>query len=332
MSVGSSAPKPVADAPPAATRGDSRSPRVVSLLPAGTDIVTALGADGTLVGVSHECPLPGAIAGVPRVTESALRAASVPGRAATAAAIDASVAERSRAGEPLFHLREHEIAALGPEVILTQALCDVCAVSETDVRALARRLDRPPSVVTLSASTLPGVFDDILAVADALGRRGAGEELVRSLRQRMERIHEVLSAARAPRPRVAVIEWTEPTYAAGHWVPEMVHRAGGSDVLAVPGQHSRQLLWEAVIEVAPDIVIIAPCGYTIERAAAEGEALARARPWLAGRIVWAVDAESMVSRPGPGLIGGIETFAAIFNPGLFAAPPRSRAVRIGGGQ
>ena len=311
-----------------ATRGGpAGSPRVVSLLPAGTDIVVALGAEGALVGVSHECALP-AGAGLPRVTESSIRSAGADSEATRPSVVDAEVAARSAEGQPLFSIHDEEIAALRPDVILTQALCHVCAVSETDVRALAARLARTPEVITLSAATLDGVFDDIVAVGDALGRRAEGEALVASLRGTMKRVHDELSAAQAPRPRVAVIEWTDPVYVAGHWVPEMVYRAGGQDVLAVPGQHSRQLLVEAVVDAAPDVVLIAPCGYTVAAAAREGEAFLRAQPWLERCAVWAVDAESLVSRPGPGLVRGIETFAAMFNPGLFPAPLSSCALSL----
>jgi iron complex transport system substrate-binding protein len=305
-------------------RGATKTPRVISLLPAGTDIVAALGAAESLVGISHECAAPASASRRPRVTANAILGASGTAHR-DPALIDAAVAERSRLGQPLFTLLESEISALRPEVLITQALCDVCAVSETDVRALARHLTPEPTVVTLSATTLDGVLDDILTVAQALGRRADGAELVATLRARLDHVHGILSASRAPRPRTAVIEWTDPVYAAGHWVPDMVHRSGGVDVLAVPGQHSRQLLWEAVVDASPEIVIIAPCGYDLGQALSAAENLVASDSWLTRRTVWAVDAESLVSRPGPGLVTGIETFAAVLHPGLFPAPPTDRA-------
>jgi iron complex transport system substrate-binding protein len=201
-------------------------------------------------------------------------------------------------------------------------------VSEADVRAMANRIHRSPRVVTLSAQTLDMVFEDIMTVAGALDRRTRGEELLASLRERMKRVHNVLSLSQAPRPRVVVLEWTDPPFVAGHWVPEMVHRAGGVDVFAVPGQHSRQVLWDSIVDAAPAIVVVAPCGYDGARAAVEGEALVRKDPWLTRRTVWALDAARLVSQPGPSLVEGIETFAAIMHPALFTAPALSNAIQL----
>lgn len=297
---------------------------VVSLLPAGTEIVAALGALDELVGVTHECDHPPQVSSRPRVTTSAV-AAGLP-----AGAVDAEVRALAAAGTSLFALDERLIAALRPDVVLTQALCDVCAVSETDVRALATRLRPAPRVVTLSGTTLDGVFADVERVAAALDRRREGEALLDDLRARLRHVHETLKAARAPRPRVAVIEWTDPVYAAGHWVPEMVRRAGGSDALAQPGEHSVPRTLEQVAAADPELLIFAPCGYDVGRAAEEGRATL-ARPawhWAAGREAWAVDANAYVSRPGPRLVDGIELFASLMHPGLFGAPGEARAVRL----
>ena len=147
-------------------------------------------------------------------------------------------------------------------------------------------------------------------------------------RERMKRVHNVLSLSQAPRPRVVVLEWTDPPFVAGHWVPEMIHRAGGVDVFAVPGQHSRQVLWDSIVDAAPAVVLVAPCGYDAARAALEGEALIRKDPWLTRRTVWAVDAARLVSQPGPSLVEGIETFAAIMHPTLFTAPTSSNALQL----
>ena len=299
-----------------------RGLRVISVVPAATEIVAALGAADSLVGVSHECVLAAGLAPRPRVTASALGMSESPGE------INAQVVAMSRDGAPLFTLLSTEIAALQPDVIITQALCDVCAVSEHDVRALASRLTTPPLIVSIAGSTLDDVFKDIGTIASALDLNATAEQLIASLRARMKEVHEVLSAARAPRPRVAVLEWTDPPFAAGHWVPEMVYRAGGMDVLAVAGQHSRQVAWESLADASPAIVLIAPCGYRVDRAAREGRRLIDRDPWFEHRTVWAVDACDLVSQPGPRLVDGIETMAAIFNPDLFDTPPVSSAVQL----
>lgn len=299
--------------------------RVLSLLPAATEIVAALGAADSLVGVTHECDYPDAARALPRVTASALETADVaPGE------VDRAVRGRSAEGAALFALDEARIGALRPELIVTQALCDVCAVSESDVRAIAARLPAAPDIVTLDGRSLDGVFADVARVANALGAGERGAALVERLRARMRAVHETLKAAAAPRPRVAVIEWTDPVFAAGHWVPEMVRRAGGVDVLARPGEHSRTLALADVAAADPEVVLISPCGYDAARAAVEARRLMAddAWRWLGGRRVWAVDANALVSRPGPRLVDGIETFAAIFNPELFPEPAKEQAIRV----
>ena len=290
--------------------------RVVSLLPAGTEIVAALGAFEHLVGVTHECDHPAAVISRARVTTSAIDAAR------DAGAVDAQVRANSAAGAPLFALDATRIAALRPDLILTQALCDVCAVSETDVRALAVRLTPVPRVVTLAAATIDGVLDDIARVAAALSLDDEAEELLAGLRARLRRVHETLKSAGAPRPRVAVIEWTDPVYAAGHWVPEMVRKAGGIDVVATAGAHSVTVDVDAVRSADPEVLFVSPCGYDVARAARAAEWLL-ARPewaWARGRRIWALDANGIVSRPGPRLVDGIETMAAAMHPELFPAP------------
>lgn len=298
--------------------------RVVSLLPAATEIVAALGRADVLVGVSHQCDLPRGSRRVPRVTWPAIDPD------APAETIDAEVRARAAAGAALFGIDAEAVAALRPDLILTQAVCDVCAVSEGDTRALAARLAPPPAVLVLGATSLDGVLADIGRVAAALGAAGAGERLTTALRDRMRRVHETLKAARAPRPRVAVLEWTDPLYAAGHWVPELVRRAGGIDVLAKPGTHSLATTVDAVRAADPEVIVIAPCGFDVERAAAEGASLLAgdAWSWARDRRVWAVDAGALTSRPGPGLVRGIEVLAAVLNPGVIggAAPALARLV------
>jgi iron complex transport system substrate-binding protein len=291
---------------------------VVSLLPSGTEIVAALGRSDSLVAVSHECDHPPEVGRLPRVTSTAID------HTADAATVDASVRAHVSTGHPLYSVDWDRIATLSPELIVTQALCDVCAVSETECRSQASRLSPRPYIATLAASTLDGVFDDIQSVADALGDSLSGRTLTTTLRARMETIHQRLKAAKAPRPRVAVIEWTDPLFIAGHWTPEMIRRAGGQDVVGTPGSHSTVVTRDAILAARPDIVLVAPCGYDVRRAARA----ARELTWLPSVPVWGIDANSLLSRPGPRLIDGVETLAAIFHPALFGAPRPDRALPI----
>lgn len=287
--------------------------RVVSLLPSATEIVAALGAMESLVGVTHACDYPRVVESRVRVTRTAIAPEAPPG------VIDTQVRELVHAGTPLYTLLEDRIRALKPDVILTQALCDVCAVVETDVRALAARLDPSPRVLSLSATSLDGVLADITRAAEALGAADEAEELLAGARARMRTVHETLKAARAPRPRVAVIEWGDPLFAAGHWVPEMVRRAGGVDVLAAAGEHSVTVTLDKVRAVDPEVLLIGPCGYDLAASIAEAKRLLN-RPeweWARARRVYALDANALVSRPGPRVIDGIEVMARLFNPSLF---------------
>lgn len=298
--------------------------RTVSLLPAATEILAFLGATENLVGITHECDFPSFVASRARVTRSSLPHSSDP------AEIDAAVREQSHAGAALFELDEKKITALHPELLLTQALCDVCAVNEADVRSLAERIAPVPNVVTLGGTSIDGIFTDINAVAVALGIPDEAEELIAGLRDRMRRIHDVLKAERAPRPRVALVEWTDPVYMAGHWGPEQIHRAGGRDVVGTAGAHSVTIPMSTLIDADPEIVIVAPCGYSLAAARAEAQRLLAHEDWrwLSRRQVWAMDANGLVSRPGPRVVEGIEAMARIFNPTLFSAIDPLHAVRV----
>ena len=292
-----------------------RTPRVVSLLPAATEIVAALGAVDQLVGVTHECDHPREVAALPRVTSSAVD------RDASSAAIDAEVRSLASTGAPVFGFDAALFAALAPEVVLTQSLCDVCALPESEVDRAIVALDAPPHVVTLGGTTLGGVWDDVRRVGAAIGRSTEAEALLASLDARMRRVHETLKAAHAPRPRVAVIEWLDPLFVAGHWSPELVRRAGGVDVLAQPGAHSVQIDVDAVRAAAPEVLLFAPCGFDVDRAARESAALLARDEWrwASGCACWALDGNALTSRPGPRLVDAIETIAAIVAPTLFGA-------------
>ena len=295
--------------------------RVVSFLPSATEIVAALGQLDAIVGVSHECDYPADVRSRQVVTSSAIDSRAAPGT------IDTAVRDFVDTGRPLYDVREDRVRALAPHVMVTQVVCDVCAVSEGDVRALATRLTPTPEVVTLGATTLDGIFDDIHRVAVALGVADRAEELAARSRERMRTVHETLKAARAPRPRVAVIEWTDPIFAAGHWVPEMVRRAGGIDVLAQPGEHSTTRTMDAMREADPELVLVGPCGFDLERAAQDAERVTAKQEWAWARErqLWAVDANSFLSRPGPRVIDGIELLAQILHPTLFGSPAPTSA-------
>lgn len=298
--------------------------RVVSLLPSATEIVAALGAVDQLVGVTHACDYPPQVASLPRLTSTHVSATAAP------AVIDRDVRAAVERGAPLYEVDETLLASMRPDVIVTQALCDVCAVRETDVRAIAQRMTPSPAIVTLSGTSIDGIIADIERVASALTMADEGEELVPGMRARLRSVHERLRAARAPRPRVAVLEWTDPLFAGGHWVPEMVHRAGGVDALATPGQPSRMVTRDDVAVAAPDVILFAPCGYDLKRAAREASTLlaSDAWTWARERAVWALDANSLTSRPGPRVIDGVETIAAVLHPSLFGSPASDRAVRL----
>jgi iron complex transport system substrate-binding protein len=300
------------------------APRVVSLLPAATEIVAALGALDQLVGVTHECDHPAAVARLPRVTASAIE------REASSAAIDAEVRELAASGAPVFTLDAALLASLEPDVVLTQTLCDVCALPAGAVHRAIAALPAAPMSVTLAATTLDGVWGDVRRVGGAIGRGPEAEQLVEASIARLRRVHEVLKAARAPRPRVAVLEWLDPPFAAGHWVPELVRRAGGVDVLAQPGAHSVVVDVDVVRAAMPEVLLLAPCGFDVARAEREGAALLELAEWrwARGCDVWALDGNALTSRPGPRLVDAVETMAAVFAPALFDAPNGAYARRV----
>lgn len=299
--------------------------RVVSLLPSATEIVAALGGVEHLVGVTYACDHPPVIASRARVTACAVDASD---------ATDSRMRASTAAGSLRCTLDEDLIRALRPDLILTQVLRGACAVTEADVRALARGLSPSPEVLALSATSLDAVFEDIDRVARAMRLEAEGDELLAGLRARVRAVHDTLKAAQAPRPRVAMIEWSDPVYAGGHWVPEMIRRAGGSDVLAIAGEDSKTVTPGWVAGARPEIVLVAPCGMDLPRAAAHAERLLRLPAWRSLGVpsvpVWALDGNALSSRPGPRLVDGIEVMARIFHPALFTPLDSDRAIRVGG--
>ena len=287
--------------------------RVVALFPAATEIVAALGAWERLVGVTHECDYPALVRALPRVTTGRVDYAAPP------ADVDALVSAAAGEGASLFTIDRDRIVALAPDLVITQGLCDVCAVSDGDVSTVAALLSPEPAILSLSATRFDDVLASIAAVATALDCEDEGRELLAGLRVRLRQVHETLARARAPRPRVAVIEWTDPPYIAGHWVPDMLRRAGGVDALAVAGAHSRRCTADELRAAAPDVLVVAACGYDCRRSAEEGLRLLHDPAWAWARSLpaWAMDGNALTSRPGPRLCTGIEVMARMLHPGLF---------------
>jgi iron complex transport system substrate-binding protein len=262
--------------------------------------------------------------GIPRVTTSLVD------RDASSRAIDESVRALSAGGAPVFGLDAEQLRRLAPTLIVTQSLCEVCAVNEGDIRSLGAVLDPAPRLLSLGGSTLDGIWADFRAVGEALGSATEADALLARIAARMWVVHDTLKAARAPRPRVAVIEWLDPLFVAGHWTPELVRRAGGIDVLAEPGMHSVEITADRIRAAEPALLLFAPCGFDADRAARESTTLLGTADWqwAKGIEAWAIDGNALTSRPGPRLADAVEVMAAIFAPGLFAAPPARYARRL----
>ena len=281
--------------------------RIVSLLPAATEIVAALGAGGQLVGVSHECDFPPEVRSLPRVTRTRIDTSLPSG------AIDRAVTAARQAGVPTVEVDGPLVARLRPDVLIGQALCEVCAAGEGDLAAVVTALIPVPWVVTLHAHTLEGIFADIAKVGEALELRDEAEELVAGLRYRLRRVGAHYAAPRQ-KPRVLVLEWLDPPYVAGHWVPELVALAGGEDVAGKPGEPSYRRSWAELAELAPDLVVVALCGFDVARARAElGLVDAADAHGVLGRRIGFVDGNAYTSRPGPRVVDAAEWLAQLMD-------------------
>jgi len=285
--------------------------RICSLVPGATDVIVALGLADQLVGVSHECDVSSSLRRVPVMIEPLVRETS-------STDIDRQVTALATAGQPLYRLNEQALLDAQPDVILTQDLCHVCAITPGQLTGTLRSLPSEPRVVSFTPTTLEHVLTGIEEIARALDRAEAGQALVRSLRERLAAVRT--ATAGLGRPRVACLEWLDPLYTAGHWVPDMVAAAGGCEVLAAAGSPSRRISWKEVEAAQPDVVLLMPCGYTVERTMEE---LIRtghtAEIWGRALTHWprpfVVDAAAYFSRPSPRLIDGVELLAAILHPG-----------------
>jgi iron complex transport system substrate-binding protein len=293
--------------------------RIASLVPSATELLFALGLGDDVVAVTHECDYPAGAEQLPHLTRSVIP------EGLDAAEIDAAVRQRTQRGESLYELDEDELAGLDVDLIVTQAVCEVCAVSFDDVRAVAERLPTQPDVMSLDPSTLGEVMADVPRLAQAAGVPAAGEQLAAELGERLEAVEQAV--AELPRPRVAALEWLDPVYVGGHWVPQMIELAGGEDVLGLPGEKSRTADWAEVEAAAPEVVVSMPCGYYAEQAAAETMRWRRHLS-LVGARVFAVDAAAYFSRPGPRLVDGVELLAHLLHPGSVSAPPTRRSIEL----
>jgi iron complex transport system substrate-binding protein len=273
----------------------------------------ALGLGGDVIAVTHECDYPPAVLELPNVTRDVLP----PGL--SAAQIDAEVKERTLAGESIYELDADTLRDLRPDLIVTQALCTVCAVSYDDVRAIAEEIETRPRVISLDPRTVGEVLGDVRTLAQATGARDAAVELVRSVSSRIDRVRLAVRGAR--RPRVVALEWLDPPFAAGHWVPQLIDYAGGEDVLGFAGERSEERSWSEVAASQPDIVIVMPCGYDAEIAHREAEMHRDELASLGTGEVVAVDAASYFSRPGPRIVDGLELLAQIIHPELVPEAP-----------
>jgi iron complex transport system substrate-binding protein len=296
--------------------------RIVSLVPSATEMLFALGLAEQVVGVTHECDFPPAVAELPKVTRDVL-----PSGLSTAQ-IDAAVKERTLAGQSIYELDVERLRELEPDLIVTQALCTVCAVSFDDVRTIAQELESRPRVVSLDPRTVGEVLGDARTLAQATDAKDAAVELVNDASARIDRVRLAVRGARR-RPRVVALEWLDPPFVAGHWTPQLIEYAGGEDALGFAGENSEQRSWEEVAAVQPDIVIVMPCGFGAELAYREAEMHRDQLARLGAGEVVAVDAASYFSRPGPRIVDGLELLAHILHPELVPeAPGRALTVDV----
>ena len=278
--------------------------RIVSLLPSTTEILFALGGGDDVLGVTFECDTPAEARSRTVVSTSALPSGLTP------AEIDAYVVDAVARGEDLYHLAADALRSLDPTLVVTQDLCAVCAVDVTTVDAALAHLGCTAEVLTVDPHTLDEVLDSVLLLGKTTGHVDAAHDLVDALRVRLDAVRAAV--ADLPRPRVAVLEWTDPPYAPGHWIPEMVELAGGTNVLGAAGQKSVRITWDDVAASRPDVVVVAPCGFDRAGAQAQADALGDVLP--AAALVRAVDADGMWARPGPRLVDGVEELAEVLHP------------------
>ena len=287
--------------------------RIVSLVPSATELLFALGVGDEVTAVTHECDHPPQALELPRITRDLIGPGLPPDE------IDRAVRELTEQGRSIYELDEQALRNLAPDLIVTQALCAVCAVSYDDVRAIAERMDPEPHVLSLDPTTLGEMLGDVRTLAQATGTKDAGVGLIEESAARIDRVR--LAVRDAPRVGVAALEWLDPVFVAGHWTPQLIEYAGGIDLLGLPGEKSETRSWEEVAAARPEVVVVMPCGYDAERALEEAESYADELAELGARRVVAVDAAAYYSRPGPRLVDGLELMAHILHPELVPEAP-----------
>ena len=302
--------------------------RIVSLLPSITEICYALGLGDQVVAVTHECDFPPAATKKPQITRNVL-----PPGITDSAEIDRLVRERVSQGLPIYALDVALLAQLDPDLILTQELCPVCAVSYEDVMTIARTLPRMPKVISIEPTSVDGVLESIRTVGAATDRAGVADSVVDALRHRINWITQRISEVGGSPRRVVCLEWLSPLMIGGHWVPEMVTLAGGNDVLGVAGTPTAVIDWEQVVKAAPDVLVLMPCGNGLEHTVGEAAILRdlpnlEAVPAVRHEQVYAVDGSSYFNRPGPRLVTGIEILAEIFHPEAFGGISPEHAMQL----
>ena len=287
--------------------------RIVSLVPSATETLFALGLGPDVIAVTHECDYPPAARELPKITRDVLPSGLSAGE------IDAAVKERTLAGLSIYELDADLLRDLHPDLIVTQELCSVCAVSYDDVRAVADEIETHPRVISLDPHTIGEVFSDVRTLAQATDRKDEAVELVRNASARIDRVRLAVRGAR--RPRVAALDWLDPPFAAGHWTPQLIEYAGGEDALGFAGEKSEERTWHEVEASQPDLVIVMPCGYDAEIAHREAEMHRDELAAVGAGEVVAVDAAAYFSRPGPRIIDGLELLAHLIHPELVPEPP-----------
>ncbi len=290
--------------------------RIVSLLPSATEILFGIGAGEELVGVTFECDFP------PQARQRRIVSTSAIPEGLSPREIDEFVSRAMARGEDLYHLAADALAGLDPDLVVTQDLCAVCAVDVSVADDALAHLGCRAEVLTVDPHTLDEVFDSVLLLGRRTGRSGEAAEILERLRARLAAV--AARVAGLPTPRVLVLEWTDPPFAPGHWIPEMVERAGGRPALGRTGATSHRISWQEATGCAPDVVVCAPCGYDLTSAAGLADAV---RPRFPGVPIWAVDANASFARPGPRLVDGVEALAAILHPES-VPPTENRVVRV----
>lgn len=292
--------------------------RIVSLLPSATEIVYALGLEDSLVGVTHECDWPPQARNKQQVSRSLIPAG------ATAVEIDDLVTGSMTGGPPTYALDDDAVRALAPDLVLTQDLCAVCAVPAGQVEQALDTIGCPADVLSLDPSSLDEMLDGVLQVGAVTGTEAEAERVVAALRARLDAVSRAVDGL--PRPRTFALEWADPPYNGGHWVPEMIQHAGGEPVLGAWGTPSVRVRWEDIAAAAPEVVVFMPCGYDVDGAVAQAAPVLERAELAGATTVVAVDASGCFSRPGPRLVDGVEILAAVLHPEKFATPPRGMAV------